>query len=149
MEEAVTRRGMHGSDEEWISITCRDALLAEVESLKNQIYHMRMELDIIEKAAEITKKAQGISPRDLVNAEKTRVIDVLRGKYPLIKLLEKLHLPKSSYFYQRMTQAKADKYSDLRVEVTDIFSEISLWVSANTCGRIRGLSFQKRLSGAS
>jgi hypothetical protein len=35
----------------------RDALLAEVESLKKQIYHLQMERAILEKAAEIIKKA--------------------------------------------------------------------------------------------
>ena len=37
----------------------RDALLAEVESLKKQIYHLQMERAILEKAAEIIKKSPG------------------------------------------------------------------------------------------
>jgi hypothetical protein len=37
----------------------KDALLAKVESLKKQIYLLQMELDILNKAAEIIKKDPG------------------------------------------------------------------------------------------
>ena len=65
----------------------RDALLADVESLKKQIYHLQMERAILEKAAEIIKKAQGINPRELENAEKARLIDALREAFSLKELL--------------------------------------------------------------
>jgi putative transposase len=99
----------------------RDALLAEVESLKKQIYHLQMEHAILEKAVEIVKKGRGINPRELVNAEKARLIDALREEFPLKELLIKLHLSKSSYFYQRKSLTMPSKYSTLRVKVKEFF----------------------------
>jgi putative transposase len=101
----------------------REALLAEVESLKKEIYRKQIELDVLKKAAEIVKKDLGINQRDLINREKTMLIDALRTKYPLSDLLEITGLPKSSYYYQKEAQKHPDKYVILRAEVKDIFYE--------------------------
>lgn len=101
----------------------RDELLAEVESLKKQIYRQQMELDILNKAAEIIKKGQGIDPRTLPNKEKASLIDALRMKYPLNELLRMTGMPKSSYFYQKEAQDHPDKYVSLRTEVKKVFNE--------------------------
>ena len=101
----------------------KDAHLAEVEALKRQIYHLRMEYDILEKTAELSKKDQGISPRELANAQKARVIDALRDTYPLQELLNKLELSKSNYFYQREAHSAPDKYCDLHISVREVFSQ--------------------------
>ena len=101
----------------------RDALLAEVESLKKQIYRQQMELDILNKAAEIIKKDQGIDHRELTNKEKASLIDALRTKYPLNELLMVMDMPKSSYFYQRGAQRRPDKYVALRTEIKEVFAE--------------------------
>lgn len=101
----------------------RDALLAQLEALKKEIYHRQMEIDILEKTAEILKKGQGISPRELANAEKARVIDALRDTYSLNELLKKLEIPKSSYFYQRTAQSEPDKHLCLRAKVKEIFAD--------------------------
>lgn len=82
-----------------------------------------MELDILKKTAEIIKKDQGIGQKDLTNKEKTTLIDALRTKYPLNDLLEMTDLPKSSYFYQKESQERPDKYAELRTEVKEVFSE--------------------------
>jgi len=101
----------------------RDELLATVESLKNQIYRKQMELDILNKAAEIIKKDQCIDPRKLANKEKASLIDVLRTSYPLNELLRMMGMPKSSYFYQKESQMCPDKYASLRAEVKKVFTE--------------------------
>lgn len=101
----------------------RDSLLAEVESLKKQIYRQQMELDILNKAAEIIKKGQGIDPRNLANKEKASLIDALRMRYPLNELLMMAGMSKSSYFYQREAQRRPDKYAALREDVKKIFTE--------------------------
>jgi transposase InsO family protein/transposase-like protein len=101
----------------------RDALWAEVESLKKQIYRQQMELDVLNKAAEIIKKDQGIDPRKLANKEKASLIDALRMKYPLNELLQMAGMPKSSYFYQREVQSQPDKYAILRAGVKKVFAE--------------------------
>lgn len=101
----------------------RDALLAEVETLKKEIYRKQMELDIINKAAEIIKKDQGIDPRKLTNKEKANLIDAQRTEYPLNDLLMMTGMPKSSYFYQKEAQIRPDKYAGLRTKVKEVFAE--------------------------
>ena len=101
----------------------KDALLAELSDLKEQVYRQQMELDILKKAAEILKKGLGVDQRELTNKEKSNLIDALRMTYPLNSLLDMMNMPKSSYFYQRETQSKGDKYSDLRTEVRAVFNE--------------------------
>ena len=101
----------------------KDALEAELSSLKEQIYRQQMELDILNKAAELLKKDLGVDQRYLTNKEKYTLIDALRMTYPLSSLLAMVEMPKSSYFYQREAQRKDDKYSDLRAEVKSVFSE--------------------------
>ena len=60
--------------------------LAEVELLKKQVYNLQMEYDILEKAAQIVKKGQGMNPGELASAEKAKVIDALREVFPLKEL---------------------------------------------------------------
>ena len=101
----------------------REALLAEVESLRKEIYRKQMELDVLEKAAEIVKKDLGIDQRELANREKIMLIDALRTKYPLNDLLKMTSLSKSSYYYQKEAQKQPDRYAILRAEVKDVFYE--------------------------
>ncbi len=101
----------------------RDTLLADLESLKQQIYRQQMELDILNKAAEIVKKDLGIDPRRLANKEKASLIDALRTNYPLSELLMTMKMSKSSYFYQRKAQSTPDKYKTLRNEIQEIFAK--------------------------
>ena len=100
----------------------RDELSAEVESLNKEIYRKQMELDILNKAAEIIKKDQGIDQKNLKNKEKAFLIDALRTKYPLNDLLRMTGISKSSYFYQKEAQ-KHDKYASLRIVMKAIFVE--------------------------
>ena len=101
----------------------KDALMAELSNLKDQIYRQQMELDILKKASEIIKKGQGVDQKDLTNREKSNLIDALRTTYPLNNLLDMINMSKSSYFYQRSATSKGDKYSDLRAEVRAVFNE--------------------------
>ena len=101
----------------------RDALIAELSDLKEQVYRQQMELDVLKKAAEILKKDQGVDQKELTNREKSNLIDALREIYPLNSLLEVINMPKSSYFYQRGAKGKGDKYSELRTEVRAVFNE--------------------------
>ena len=47
------------------------------------------------------KKDPGINTETLKNREKAATVDALKGKYPLPLLLERLKLPKNSYYYQK------------------------------------------------
>ena len=108
----------------------KDVLLAKVKSLKDQVgtledevYHLRLERDILEATAEILKKDQGIDPKELTNREKAAVIGALRKRYPLHKLLHSFAIPKSSYFYQRAALSSRDKYAELRERVRTAFAQ--------------------------
>jgi transposase InsO family protein/transposase-like protein len=103
----------------------RDALLSEIETLKAQIYRLKLEKDILEGTAEILKKDPGVDPANLSNREKTVLIDALRTEYPLSVLLASLKIAKSSYFYQRDALSKPDKYAECRIRVREVFEENS------------------------
>ncbi len=96
-------------------------LTKEAEQLKKQVFQLQLERNILEKAAEIIKKGQGISLEKLTNREKAELIDALRDKYRLQILLKSLNISKSSYFYQANALKRPDKYYDLRSLIIDIF----------------------------
>src|SRR5688572_108922 len=101
----------------------KDELQAELESLQKQVHKLKLEIDILTKAAEIIKKDLGIDRQNLTNKEKTMVIDALKTKYQLDELLETTGMAKSSYFYQRKAQTQPDKYLALRTKIREIFIE--------------------------
>lgn len=88
--------------------SAEDALLAELESLKRQIYRQQLELDILSKAAEVVKKDLAIDPWRRADKEKASLIDALRTKYPPSGLLMTIKMSKSSYFYQRKARQAPD-----------------------------------------
>ena len=93
----------------------------EIENLQKDVFQLKMEKDVLEKAAEIIKKDEGISLDSLTNKEKTIVIDALRDRYKLSKLLDLLKLSKSSYEYNRNALLRIDKYYDQRISIKEIF----------------------------
>lgn len=96
-------------------------LQAQEAALAEKLYRAQLEYDILEKAAELLKKAQGVNLQAISNQEKAEVIDALRGKYRLKELLLALHISKSSYCYQANSLHRPDKYSKLRAEIKSIF----------------------------
>lgn len=96
-------------------------LVNESEDLQKQIYHLKLQKDVLVKAAEILKKGQGINPSEMSNRDKARVIDALRNSYKLKDLLVYLDISKSSYCYQHNAINKPDKYADLAETVKNIF----------------------------
>lgn len=99
-----------------------EVLRAEEANLQAKLYRLRLEYDILEKASEVLKKAEGINLQTLSNREKAEVIDALRDKYRLKELLEALHISKSSYCYQEKRIREPDKYADVRTEIHTAFS---------------------------
>ena len=97
-------------------------LLQEYEQLQKDVYRLQMEKDILEKAGEILKKAEGINPQNLSNRDKTLVIDALKDKYRIKDLLSLLRLSKSSFYYQHFAMHKPDKYAEVRETIKDIFN---------------------------
>ena len=67
-----------------------------------------MEIDIWKETVNVLKKDPGINTETLKNREKAAIVDALKGKYPLPLLLERLKLPKNSYYYQETALKKQD-----------------------------------------
>ena len=101
----------------------RNALIAELETLKKQVYRLQMEKEILEATAEILKKDPGVDRGKLTNQEKTLLVGTLKNKYPLAELLEFVGLARSSYFYHRKIATLPDKYETLRGQVIRLFAE--------------------------
>lgn len=95
---------------------------AELKLARAKLAEAQLEYDILEKAAELLKKVNGINIKTLKNKEKAIVINALRNKYKLAKLLKSLKMAKSSYEYQ-VKSLRYDKYKDLRQEIRIIFEE--------------------------
>jgi putative transposase len=102
-----------------------DSLKKQAKKLQEEVFRLRIEKDVIEKAAEVIKKDQGVSLSSLTNQEKVIVIDALRNVYSLKELLSVLHMSKSSYFYQETAMSAPDKYAQIRGMIKQAFNESS------------------------
>lgn len=96
-------------------------LASESELLQKQISQLKLQKDVLVKAAELIKKDGGINLEMMSNKEKSQVIDALRNQYKLKDLLQIIKISKSSYFYQRLALSKPDKHTDLKKEIRDGF----------------------------
>ena len=101
----------------------KEELLTQIDELRQQVFALQLEKDVLEKANELLKKEEGITLKDLSNREKAEVIGTFLPKYRLNKLLIALKISKSSYFYQLNAMKQSDKYSDLRIYIKNIFEE--------------------------
>lgn len=123
----------------------KEELLSEIKKLeskctelKEEVCRLQMQKDILEKVGELLKKGAGISLVDLSNREKAVVIDALRNKYRLGKLLSELKISKSSYCYQRSSMAREDKYTILRIHIAEIFiGNYSAYGYRRICGSLK------------
>ena len=95
----------------------------QVAALQSEIRNLKLEHDLLTKANELLKKDLGVDPRLLSNQEKTVLVDALREAYALRELLDRLDLPRSSYFYHRSPLRVADKYAEVRPAITEIFED--------------------------
>ena len=56
-------------------------LTKQARELKEEVFRLRVERDVLEKAAEVIKKEEGVSLGSLTNRDKAVVIDALRNRY--------------------------------------------------------------------
>ena len=68
--------------------------------------------------SDVLKKDPDIDQSALSNREKAVIIDVLKNRYSLPLLLQKLQLSKSSYYYQEQSLQKEDNPSSKKEIVT-------------------------------
>ena len=101
------------------SVSSTDISSDEINQLKSQMQDMQLEIDILKETINVLKKDPDIDQSALSNREKAVIIDVLKNRYSLPLLLQKLQLSKSSYYYQEQSLQKEDKYTLLRVTETD------------------------------
>ncbi|MGI6162730.1 MAG: IS3 family transposase [Bacillota bacterium] len=101
----------------------KEALLAEIETLKRQIRRLKLEKDVLIGTMEIVKKDPGVDPKNLTNKEKAVLVDALRNEHPLEELLDCLGMARSSYFYHRGLALLPDKYAKLRQRIRELFEE--------------------------
>ena len=103
----------------------KEMLSKQVEILQQEVRQLQLKKDVLEKAAEVIKKDQGINLESLTNREKAIMINALRNRYSLKELLKVLHMAKSSYCYQVISLSKPDKYTDLRADIKNVFQDSS------------------------
>jgi transposase-like protein len=99
----------------------RKELERQVETLQRDIRNLQLEHDLLKKANGLLKKDLGVDLQLLSNREKTMLVDALKEEYGLTGLLERLGLARSSYFYHRSRMRVADKYTEVRCTITEIF----------------------------
>lgn len=95
----------------------------EIKQLKSQMQDMQLEIDLLKETINVLKKDPDIDQSALSNKEKAVIIDVLKNKYSLPALLDKLQLSKSSYYYQVHAINKEDKYAEVRYRTIGLFIE--------------------------
>lgn len=95
----------------------------ELEALKAQMRDMQMEIDILKETINVLKKDPGVDQTALRNREKAVIIGALKNKYSLPALLNRLNMPRSSYFYQAKALRGEDKYQELRSRIRTLFHE--------------------------
>jgi transposase InsO family protein/transposase-like protein len=95
----------------------------DIEALKAQMIDMQMEIDILKETINVLKKDPGVNQEALSNREKAVIIDALKNKYSLPRLCRRLHISRSSYYYQEKAMRVEDKYRSLRERVAWLFHE--------------------------
>ncbi len=95
----------------------------ELDALKAQLQDMQLEIDILKTTIDVLKKDPGVDQTALKNREKAVIVDALKSKYSLPTLLIKLHLSRSSYYYQQKAMVAEDKYAIIRERVEAIFKK--------------------------
>ncbi|NBL00586.1 MAG: IS3 family transposase, partial [Erysipelotrichia bacterium] len=101
----------------------KSELKQQIEVLKEEVFRLQLERDILEKTSEILKKGMSICPTLLMNREKAILIDALKEKYEIKILLRSLDMAKSSYFYHKNILKKPNKYENVKKTIQRSFHE--------------------------
>ncbi len=94
-----------------------------MQKLQEQIRDLQMQVDILKGILDIVKKDPGVDQTSLKNREKAVIVDALKNKYSLPRLLKSLSLSKSSYYYQVNAMKCPDKYEKLHDVIRSLFQE--------------------------
>lgn len=92
-----------------------------IEELQKKIDRLELKVAIFEEVINVLKKDPGVNLKNLKNREKAVIVDALRNRFPLPLMLEELGFAKSCYYYWAAAFKRADKYSDERRLIIEIF----------------------------
>ena len=95
----------------------------ELEALRTQIRELQLEVDVLKETIEVLKKDPGADLAELKNREKAVIIGALGKKYALPTLLVYFNMARSSYYYQKASLSKPDKYMRYREKIKSLFRE--------------------------
>ena len=95
----------------------------ELDKLKEQVQDLQMQVDVLKETINVLKKDPCVDQTNLKNKEKVAIIDALKGKYSLPKLLNILSLSRSSYYYQENLKKREDKYIQIKEKIQTLFEE--------------------------
>lgn len=95
----------------------------EINAIRAEMQDMQMQIDILKETIHVLKKDPGADQATLRNREKAVIIDALKSKYSLPKLLGALNCSRSSYYYQRKVLCGEDKYSSVREHIKEVFTD--------------------------
>ncbi|WP_312282051.1 IS3 family transposase [Oscillibacter sp.] len=95
----------------------------ELSRLKAQVQDMQLEIDVLKETINVLKKDPGADRTTLRNVEKAAVVDVLKNKYSLPKLLKVLYFAHSSYYYGKAANRRSDKYASQRKQIGAIYKD--------------------------
>lgn len=98
-----------------------EATTSSTADMQKQIDDLQLEVDILKETINVLKKDQDADMTAMRNREKAVIADVLKDEYSLPLLLSKLHLAKSSFYYQEKAFQEQDKYVDFRTKISEIF----------------------------
>lgn len=122
----------------------------EVKQLKDQLYEMQMEIDLLKATIDVLKKGPGVNLERLKNSEKTVVIDAVRAKYALSDLLQRCRFRGAVTIFVgqrnekeiniRTPKSKSGIYSPKIEEYTAIEGSSRQW-------RGSALAFRRKSSG--
>lgn len=98
------------------------ALEARKAELEAELEELELRRDIMEGALEILGKGTGADPaNELTNREKTLLIEPLRPKWRLCKLLSALGMARSSHQYQQGALRAPDRDEEARRRISEVF----------------------------
>lgn len=93
----------------------------DIDQLKRRCEELEMDNAILQETIEILKKDPSVDPRGLSNREKTQVIGALKTTYPITKLMKKIGIARSSYYFHQLKIGRPDPYVKLRTQILEIF----------------------------
>lgn len=95
----------------------------ELEQMRAQMHEMQLEIDVLRETINVLKKDPGIDLTALSNSEKAVIVDALKNKYSLPKLLKIMQLPRSSYYYKEQKKPKPYQEEKLAARIKELFYE--------------------------